>query len=124
MSGEAVRKNSGLRKFIDQIRKLFRSHTENSDKLLYENTFVKFETSELKYSIPVNDDQITLELKKYSFSPQDKMPINFYIVAASFVTNSYYNAFLKLTFTSEEKAGRFYSKVAEFIKTNITPGTN
>jgi hypothetical protein len=119
-----VIKNSGLRRFIDQIRKLFRSHTENSDRLLYENTFVKFEASELKYSTPVNDDQITLELKKYRFSPPDKKPFNFYIVAASFVTNSYYNAFLKLTFTSEEKAGRFYSKGAEFIKTNVTPGIN
>jgi hypothetical protein len=80
---------------------------------------VRFEASALKYTTPINEDHVTLELKKYSFSPPDKKTVFFYIVAASFVTNSYYNTLLKLTFISEEKASRFYSKVAEFIKKNM-----
>jgi hypothetical protein len=114
-----VKKKIGLRQFIGQIKRLFSFHAENSDRLLYENTYVKLEASQLKYSIPLKEDKITLEMKKYRFSPPGKEPSSFFIVAASFGTNSFYNALMRLTFIDEEKAEKFYARVAELIKKNV-----
>ncbi|MEP7169765.1 MAG: hypothetical protein ABI855_10390 [Bacteroidota bacterium] len=111
-----MKKNTGFRKFTDDIRKIYRVHGDLSDKIFYETTYVNYEGSLSKFSAIMKDDKITLEIKKYSYLPPADKALLFYRVAAMFETNTYYNAFLKINFNNELQARSFFTKILSFIK--------
>ena len=114
-----VKNKSNFTKFTDKLRKIFRSHFNENKNLLYENTYVTFENSLFKIIESCYSDQLTLEVKKYSYNLPGKPVTYFYRVTASFETNIYSNAFLKVTFDQEDKANKFYNNIAGVIKTGI-----
>jgi hypothetical protein len=115
---ERMRKRSEFRAFIEDLRKLFRDKLREEGGHLYENTYIKPGVSMEEYSIPVERDSITLELKNFYFTPPDKKHVTFYRVAAFLEVNSYYNAFLKINFETESAAKRFFTKILTFININ------
>jgi hypothetical protein len=106
---------SGFKEFATEIKKLFNINTESNSKL-YENTYVKIVSVEEKTVEIIDNDTLTLELKKYSYTAPGKKPVYFYRVIGQFQKNIYYNPFLKLAFDEKVKANAFFSKVASHIQ--------
>jgi hypothetical protein len=113
------KKINDFKKFIFELKKLFRANTAANGKTFYENTYVKFLTTEDKYSEIIDGDRLTLELKKYGYTLPDRNTVFFYRVVAQFEKNIYHNSFLKEPFDQMDKARKFYAKVLLFIQEEI-----